>query len=1029
MRILHIGDLHFRNGSRVEQTRILQSFCSLIQTLPKVDFIFFSGDLINIGANHKDFQDAHDMLFKPLLENNGLSSDSLFICAGNHDIDRTFVVDSLISIFSEKKSLDRKFLESWYHTKKADRDVSLRPSQGFFDYISANYNYPMSDHVSILDSVHVRIVSEKKIGIVTLNSSWFCSSERDDKGQLLIMPKLLEDAIAKISDCELKILMQHHPLNYLKPVISYDIEDLVHGEFNVLLLGHVHKEYIETQYRCKNGIYCNTTKATLCNDSDEIGFSILNFDFADLTEIRVERYHYIRSENDFAPLETVISTIPLGEEKHKQNQLRKKITSKIEYELREANKLLLNYDEQNERMFLDSFTDPIISKTSDEQVSINEQSHRVPYTTLLRFETNYLIFGKDKCGKTSLLKKLMIDALQNYSNESLIPLFLDYKELEVKENVFDVPKLLSMYYGISKNLALDFIAKGRLLLLLDNLNTTSSLHTEIIDFLHNNAKVGFIICSEYLTSRIFGEELDDLSYEKVFFKNITRNEIRFYTKKIPSVKEENHDIIVEKVSNFCKQLHLPLNYWTVSMILMIYKNSNDDYSKNLFSVLDSCVDEILQKKRFLYEKTNLKFEQYKSLCGDLASSLLKKYKETEYSCPYSELIDLVHEYKKKNVRIVTDARVIVDFLLECGILKTKIDNNITFRLNGIFEYFLAYHIKENPEFKNEVLAYPAIYLSFKNELEIYSGFNRSDITFLRQIFSSTRLALATFTSQYNSDLDTSLMNKIDDAYGFDKAIKKLIVKGPISGEGKDRIMDHVDELDVNSDVHLKKDLEIKELDVEIVEKYVTILARVLKNSDGVEDAALVYEIFDYLLDCYCQFGFYIVDEYKKTAKEENIKLRNDYEMDDDEIIGEAILKILSRILPVLVQAMMYDGLGHLNFTQIIEERVKKYRENVEKNQYKLFVLYFLLMDIDLNGNKALINDVFAEITLPPLKVGTLFKLNFYMAFKVAKSSPLEQFIKNRIQDAQLRIDGKTDINAMQQGLAHKSKRNLLKRKY
>ncbi len=115
-------------------------------------------------------------------------------------------------------------------------------------------------------------------------------------------------------------------------------------------------------------------------------------------------------------------------------------------------------------------------------------------------------------------------------------------------------------------------------------------------------------------------------------------------------------------------------------------------------------------------------------------------------------------------------------------------------------------------------------------------------------------------------------------------------------------------------MHLKHIFDNTHLNIEIVEKYITILARVLKNSDGITDAGLIYEIFDYLLETYCQFGFYMIDELEENNIKENIRARQEYEIDNDEIIGEEILKLLSRILPILVQIMMFEGLGHLNFS-------------------------------------------------------------------------------------------------------------------
>lgn len=1029
MKILHIGDLHYRKKNRYEQAKIIDALISAIEKNADIDICFFSGDLINNGTNKLDFQEADNFLFVPIIEKSKIQRDNLFICSGNHDVDRSVIVNSIISNFSSKKNLDRKSLELFYTKQSADKKASLQSNQNFFEYLQDSFQYKSEDIVDNLYTVHKREVEGIKIGIVTINSSWFCSGERDDKGELIIMPSHLEEAVNKIDECELKILMMHHPLNYFKQGILYEIEDLVHSNFNLLLVGHVHKEFIETQFRCNNGIYCNTSKASLCDEGDgaEIGFSIINIDVNDISSFRIERFHYIKPENKFIQLEPVIVTIPLGEEKHRQNAIRKKIISKYIFELGESNKLLLNYDEKNERAFLDTFTEPILSKDSDEETNISDKVNRLLYDDLVSSKDNILIFGKDKCGKTSLLKKIKLDLLLKYTNKGLIPIYIDYKHIESSENGFNIVKIVSNYYNISRADSQELINSDRLLMLIDNLNTTSSLHNEVLVFLREYQNIRFIVCSEYLTSRVFGEELDSLLYKKYFFKNLTRTELRLYTKKNPSIKEEDHEVVMEKVAIFCKQLHLPLSYWTISLILLIYKKSNDDYTKNLFSVLDSCVDEILIKKRFLFEKTNLKFEQYKILCSELAASLFEDYGEFEYSCSYSQMLEIVEKYINSNKRIILSPKDIVDFLHECGILKQKTNGSYTFRLNGLFEYFLAYHLKESPKFKNDIIGNPSTYLAFKNEIEIYTGFNRSDSVFLEQIFNKTKEALKSFKNKYSEAIDDTLMNKIKDAHQFEKSLKELLLKSPLSDTNKDLILDKTDSLDIDSDVHVKPIIENDTLNVEIIERYITILARVLKNSDGITNSPLINEIFNYLLETYCQFGFYMIDDFERTAKDENIKVREDYEVDNNLILGEEILNLLSRILPVLVQAMMYDGLGQLNFSKIIEEKIRELRVDVKNNQFKLFILYFLLMDIDLKGNKNIIDDVFEEIILPPLKVATFFKLNFYHAFKAFQNKDLENYLKNKIQKAQLRIDEKSDMDKIQRGLEKASKRKLIRK--
>ena len=911
MRILHIGDLHFKPKNQFDQNKIQNSLLKCFSSIDPIDFIFFSGDLVFSGSNPAHFREAHNYLFIPLLSHFKLTEKQLFLSEGNHDIDRNKIVKAIINEFQNKSTIDRDYLENWYKKESNDRNASLSSSQNYFDYL-LSLDKDSDDIVENLISVYKRNSGNRQIGIVTLNSSWF-SADRDDKNQLLFLPEKLEDAISRIEKCDLKILMQHHPLNFYKETLSFTIQDLIHSNFNILLTGHVHKEYVETKFKNSNGIYCNTTKASLCYDGGNIGFSIIEINLSDFENLKIQRFHYIKSEDVYAKLEDVFVPIPTNEERHNLNTLRKKILALYYQELKLSSQLLLEYNEDEKSSFLDTFIEPLLSKSSDEQSTIADVTYNVSFTELKSNDTNYLIFGKDKCGKTSFLKKLLLDLLHDYGDLAKIPIFLDYKHIETGTEEFNIVKALSSYYSINKREAEKIVSQGNLIVLIDNIDTASPIHEQVISFLSENRTIRFIACSEYLTSRIFAEELDHLEYEKIFFKKLGRNEIRKYATKLPNIKVEDCEIIVEKVTQLCKQLQLPANFWTISLIILIYKKGNDDYSKNLFSILDSCVDEMLQKKRYVFEKNDVKFEQYKTLCSQIAYGLYSNHRDKEYAASDDEIVNIIKEYKSKNPRVVINSVEIFNFLHDSGFFKKKQDGNYTFRLNGIFEYFLAYYIKENEEFKSSLINSNGAYLDFKNELEIYSGFNRADKEFLTQVFNKTKLALNPFHNIYKDDMDSLLDKKIDLVHGFEDEVRKMLVSKALTDEDRDAIYDSQDDTNINSDVHVKQEVEIISLDVEVVEKYLAILARIFKNSDAVTDSKLIYEIFNYLLDSYCRFGFYLIDQFKEIAEKENLKANEEKDLSNDILFGEELLNLLSRIVPVLAQVMFYDGIGHLNF--------------------------------------------------------------------------------------------------------------------
>jgi predicted phosphodiesterase len=1026
MKILHIGDFHFRGGSKYEfdQNLIVNKLIEKAKEYTPIDFIFFTGDLVFSGSNAEDFELAHKFLFEKLCKELSVAINRIIICPGNHDINWDETSEAVLTFFGDKGKDSNKLND---HYNKADRDLknSFLPSENYYNYFKHHFGSFCIDS-NYLQTTYKFNIDGKDIGIVSLNSAWLSSGIRKDKENLLIPTQVVKDSLLKIKDCEVKFVLMHHPLYYLVEDNGGEIEDLLYREFNILFSGHVHKERIEAKYQSSNGIYCNTTQATLTFEPNGyMGFTVLEYDLDGDCEIKLYRGTYLKKENAFMDIDPLYITVPCGEIKHNQNKLRQKITSKFNKELQIANQLLLDYDEQNPNAFIDTFTAPVLSRRSDTEIATKDKQAEVNFGEFINSTSNYIIYGKDKSGKTSLLKRLQLYYLKSFSISGITPLYIDYKECGNRYKKFEIQKVLTNDFEINNNDAINIIDEERLVLLIDNYSPNSQVHEVILSFLNEHPNNRFIICSDSTTSRVIIGDVEELDHEKLYIKDLTRKEIRLYTQKQQNIKHDEHDILLEQIDKLCRQLQLPVNYWTVSLIRLIFKKSNDDYSKNLFSILDLCVDEILNKKGLAISKSSLKFEQYKDICSNIAHFLLIKHAENIYSATYEELIEFLGDYIKNHPRIVGNSKDIFDYLYECGILKIK-QNRYTFRLNGIFEYFLSYFLKDNPNFKDDILKEDEIYLKFKNELEIYSGFNRRDHDFVEKIFNKTKTVISPLIQKYlaKGSIDQNLSIKLGELQEFSKNIKALKIRAALDYAAQDSAKDKVSPLETDSEVHLKKDFVLGDiLDYETLESYIEILARVFKNSDSIKDQVFVNEIFDFIIESYCILGFYLIDQFEAYAKEKNLKDVTD--VPNDFIIGEQLLNTIGKVIPLVSQSSLYSGVGHNNLSKMILTKIDLLLVNKKENQYKLFMLYFLLMDIDVKANKNLVDDIFKNVTSPSLKLATYFKLNFYLAFKAYNNKDLESFLKNKVQESHLRLDNKSDANSFQKPLAKKQKRRLV----
>lgn len=1023
MNILHITDFHYSNES-AKQIKVIQSIVkTILEKRIKVDLVFFTGDLVLSGSKIESFQAASLVLFDVLSEKLKIEPENIIFCPGNHDIDRNSIHGAIKSYFDTEIRNDDD-LNNFY--KKSEGDVfkdSLKPSLNFKLFLQNYHQNKDQDKISDLYSIHFRNVGDKSLGIVCLNSSWLSAIWKEDKGNLLIPHTLLEEIKKQTAEVQKKIVLIHHPLYFLKEYNFYGIESFIHNEFNLLFSGHVHKISSISRHSGSNGIFEHVAKASL-SSKENLGCSIIEIDDIEENRIIVKELTYIEDGDGCFLGQDIIHTIPCGIEKTEIIAFRKKLFDKISIEKENANNLLLHKDDDDKNDFLALYNHPVLKKESEGGLE-TKNALSTSLEELVTGKENYLILGKDKCGKTSLLKRIQIDCLINFSRNGKIPFYCDAKEYEAKlDSNFDLEQHIRNYFGINKAKVQQILSSKDFLLLIDNYSSDSPVGNYLNDFLNNYPEIKYVVCTEFNLSRTVDSfQFGNSVYEKLFFHDLRRKEIIAYTDKRLSQNQKREEI-QEKIIQLCKQLELPLNYWTVSLLLLIHNKSTDSYSKNLFSILEICVDEIFGKKQLALSRSRISFDQLKTICAELAKYLFTDHKKTIYSASYSSVITQIEGTISENDRISANARDIFEYLVTCGILKQKNENDYyVFRLNGFFEYFLALQMTRDLKFKKEILEDEVKYLAFKNQLEIYSGFKRDDFNFLEIIFEKSKKKLNPIFEKYNANKDAELLNKIKEPKVIEDLCREMSIKKALSSQEKAEIEDFSDELQINAEVHEIKEMNPEDINSELIERYLSILSRSFRNLDAITgNKDTISEIFKYIINSYCDFGFYVIEEFSELTKKE-IKKEGEFNISNSPELD--LLRFISNFSPILSQSWLFDGLGHFNLERMIKDEIKVLEKNSGLNQYKLFMLYYLLLDIDLNSNKEFIQISLDIIKIPILKYTIYIKLNYYLAFKCGSNKQLERELSHYIQKAKLNIDSKSNISDIHRQIQEKKRVSII----
>lgn len=1003
MKILHLTDLHFDQKKHSLLDEVKEKTIELLSK-EKINYFIFSGDLVTKPTKADDFIVAKTYLIDPILKALNLTDESFFICEGNHDVQR----NQELSIVAEKFSGFKGNAEVEDFIKKQDGqqlEASLKNHQSYFDFLKTGVKFEKNDIIHPLYTIHKRTYDNKVINIVTLNSAWRCISQEVDSGNLFYPISFLKEVIAKTDKNAFKVLVMHHPLREFKPFVARDMEDIIYDGFNVLLTGHVHKKGHSVHFSNDVGIFCNSSQAVFNKNLEgiELGFSILELDdnSIDFSEFILKNHFYNEKDKRFYEKTPIPGSIPLGPLKDSQNKLRKTFRKRFEEAKIKADELLI-FSNEEETSFLNFFGDPVIRDKPKTQVKRSGENFKIE--TFYSNDKNYLIFAKDKYGKTSLLYKIYLDLLDTFIENKTIPFLIDFKSYKFANDNFDIIKNFTVHCDASRAKVQDILKNYKIKLLIDNYNSDNTHFTQqilkLIEMCPNISIIGTV--EETLISAYQDHKLNHHSFSNLFIYEIGRKQIRSLTSKVPTIAEEKIEDVLDRLQKVFNQLNFPYNYWNVSLFLWIYNKTKDNNFHNNFEFIQLYIDGLLQREKHVTDKSiKIDYEDLKEFLGHLAHKLVTGYYKHSHSVEYVKLVEITNDYRKLNYKIVIETHDLIELLLERKIIK-KLDNDrYTFRLNGVFEFFIAFYMKDNKEFALEAISEDTFYFSFYNEFELYTGFNRKDKEFVNSIFDKTQRIFNSVNKKFaeEGNIDTNLTKRIFDIDQVTKGLKVVSEKNKfvLNLDEQDELMSEVKPINENNGDVKQKMLVTKIEDTsEHLEKALFILCRVFRNSNinDPEDPDLNKKILNYILDSVCTLGFVLIDETKEKALEDN----------EITLHEKSLVKLIMEIMPIVIQTFLFDALAQNNLERLLEEKLVELKTDPTKNQFKLFLVYYLLIDLDFKNKRHLIGELMGEIKLGVLRHSNLVKLYLYLAFKASGKADLDSELQGYIRAQEKLID-------------------------
>lgn len=985
MKILHISDLHYKDN-----THIIYSINRIVDKIyeenkdKNINYIFFTGDLVFSGKNIEDFRKANEILLNTLATKLNIDKKNVFICGGNHDIHRdqemAVIKDKLFELKNED-SLNT-FLEDHkqYEASLVNIENYLLFQDEFYGENVLLVNE--TDEIKELYTVHKRVIGGKTIHIITINTSWRCNDSATDEGKLLFPSKILKEIILKLPKNDFKILLLHHPITDLKYWNRQLLEDIIYDNFHVMLHGHIHKSINSSIIKNSEGIVNISTDSSLSkiNEYEHIGYTIVEIDIEDMN-VKLSKFR-IDSDYMLYPNGTPLNiNIPINERKRELLDFRKKVFKLYENELAVAREIFVSNSDASSSLS-DLFSEPILktsSSTSINSIAKKNDSSKIVTTEHLvsDFTNNYFIYGKDKFGKTSILYYLYVNYLKNVSKHKVLPIYID---CNIKSNNIGIEDIFIKTYQVNKTFFNQLLGEYQIRLLLDNYNKIDTLlKQKIEEFLENHKNVSYVASlDENILSDFTDIKIDSTVHIKLYIHDLTTTQVRSITKRTLNCDTEKTEDIIVKIKSIFRQLNLPMNYWTVSLFLWIFNNSSEQNFHNNFELIELYIDNLLDRKKIVVDsEIKIEYEALKIFLSELAINLIKNYHERNYSIKYADLVIFTEEYKSKNRRFVISTETVFKLITEKGIFKQINEDYYTFRLKGVFEYFIAFYLKDHPETRDEIINDDKVYLSFGNELELVSGFNKRDSDFLSKIFNKSYALFQPINDGYKSlgNTDEILISKSTNLtlklHQYKSGLQSLIKRD-------DDILNEKLFPTANgtsSAVTSKRIYDEILLISENLEKVLFILSRVYRNS-SVDDEELNNKVLDFILQSACNLCFLIIDE--KNSSDE---------------LDDTFSKVFTNFVPLVIQNFLFDALAQNNLEVIFLDKITELKET-PGNELKIFILYYMIIDLDLKNNKKYIEEVLNYIKINVLRHASLFKLFSLLLFKKYNSDHNKKFIED-----------------------------------
>lgn len=1033
--IVHVSDAHIEMSGEMQISKIVTSLCDDLERVSsennlEIDFVCFSGDMIHRGdqaiSGECQWELAQKIFVNPILDKLDLERKSFIVVPGNHEVD----CSKINEVF--ERGLDVSTLEDINRTFDSYQKSYSERIGYFYDEIAKWY-----DDVQFgkLGYSFVREIKGKTVGIACIDSSWRSSGKGwQEKGHLYVCEGQIEELFSKIKDCDLKIAILHHPVDWLIDSEENIIERAL-SKFNIVLNGHVHENDNKQSVRYNyNTIFSTAGKVYPVDkfDGREIdgynGYTVLSVDTDTMECTLFVRSYYGMTRGEF---DVGTNICEGGKVIYKLGEVDS--NAELEFALRKG--IISFYKNLSEKFSTVKMSDKnfpgsmeeilvesVLSRTSEYIKEKEEKSDpiRISLDQIILEEENQLIIGKKETGKTTVLQQIGLKMLANNSPKNSIPIYVNFDQIHKgKERIYlsayiFVSEHILDQVSISKDAFKSMLEEGKFALLLDNVDIKKSDHCmwvmEFIDKYPNcqcfvTVEEGFF---QAIDIKQMPQVFDD--FNKSYIQYLGRNQIRQLVSKWSSKEVVEVDDLTKKIDMYCNQINLAKTPFNISVFMVIWDYDGSFIPTNEGILMQNYLEIVLEK----LSPNEARRDNYAFYIKEdfLASFAYLMYQNNEYALPYEDFVSFVTDYHKKKGYNLKDSKFDVLFF-EKNIL-VNFNDNVSFSRTSFLEYFLAVFAIHNDFFLNEMLEDGKIEY-FRNEFCFYAGLQKDCSLLLDKLSDKI--------------VDTIIENidLVDELNGIEILTEFKVDKEEMltNIQSQRLTIEEVDEIaDSNYAYEERKPNEIqKQCDTEeTADNFYSVLdiyGGVLKNAELLDNDKKTKHLENYMYGMNMLYAMMI-----KLFEKMDLHIPFD-ELSDEQrkrfgvSTEEEFKKIQAQMLdftklffPIALQNLILESVGTPKLKAAIDNLMKE-KENCA---FEKFMLLFLKADLGILDIRTQLSEyIKSEKSKSILKIAYI-KLTYYYRMRVfGRDERIDRLLLDLISEIYIKL------NPIKYQKMHKSK--------